>query len=823
MKFFKFFLSFVFLLALIILLDNSFKINKQLVPPAGKLLDPVNGLLANMEPENPEVKNAFSFNGLDAEVHVYWDERMVPHVFAQSTRDMFFAQGFVTASMRLWQMDFQTRAAAGRLSEVLYPTLGEKVLRFDRLQRRSGMLSSARASAAEMMKDPATAEVVQAYSDGINACIDRLSYRTLPLEYKLLNYRPERWTPLKSALLLKYMAQMLTGSNSDLGIANAYKLFDKEDADFLYTRFPKGTSDPIIPAGTPWNIHTQPDSAGTADSLNRPQMAASTSFYPEMENPFYFEGIGSNNWAVTGSRSSSGKPILCNDPHLALNLPSIWFEIQLCSPEYNVYGASLPGSPCVISGFNTHIAWGVTNGTRDVRDWYEVEWKDASKTAYKWDGEWVNTEFETDTIYIKGKDPLIERIPITRMGRVVYEDSLMSEGYGRDLAMNWTAFIPANELRTFILMNKAANHADYMAALDYFGCPAQNFIFASASGDIAIRQQGAHLKYPKGTHWGLMQGGSSASFVQDVIHYRENPHVLNPARGFVSSANQHPTDSTYPYIYDGIFEHYRNRRINYLLSQNSGMDVEFMKTMQNDNYNMIASEFLPLMLSYCSAGDWAGHEEWHNLLKGWNYFNDAGQVAPSIFEAWFRQFKLLTYDEWDGVKGEKQLPPTYSTWLLLKERPSSKVFDLKASTGQTEDAGAICRLSLAKALHELDSLSAGAGLEWYRYKNTSVQHILELKPFSRFGIKTGGNYSVINACSERWGPSWRMIVSFGAGTGTGVKAFGIYPGGQSGNPGSPHYASMIDDWAGGRYYELKFFKNADEAAAAGIQHQTFFH
>ncbi|MBL0912591.1 MAG: penicillin acylase family protein [Bacteroidia bacterium] len=819
MKFFKFFLSAVILTALTVLLNNSLKINNTFVPPLGRLVDPVNGFWANMEPAQPQFQKALKMDGLEGEVHIYWDDRLVPHVFAQSTRDMFFAQGFVTASMRLWQMDFQTRAAAGRLSEVLYPTLGEKVLKFDRLQRRNGMLSSAKASAAEMMKDPLTAMVAQAYSDGINAYIERLSYRNLPLEYKLLNYRPEKWSPLKSALLLKYMAQMLTDNDSDLGIANAYKLFDKEDADLLYTRFPKGTTDPIIPSGTPWNFTVPRDSAAVADSLPAavPSVAG---FYPEMENPFYFEGIGSNNWAVTGAKSRSGKPILCNDPHLALNLPSIWFEIQLCSPEYNVYGASLPGSPCVISGFNNNIAWGVTNGTRDVRDWYEVEWKDASKSEYKWNGAWEKTEFEQDTIHIKGKDPLVQRIPVTRMGRVVYEDSLMTEGFGRDLAMNWTAFIPANELKTFILMNKAANHADYITALDNFGCPAQNFVFACANGDIAIKQQGAHLKYPAGTHWGIMKGGSSESLISEVIPYSQNPHVLNPARGFVSSANQHPTDSTYPYIYDGMFEHYRNRRINYLLTQNSGMDVEFMKTMQNDNYNTIASEYLPLMLSYVTPADWSGHENWLGILKSWNYFNDAGQVAPAIFESWLRHFKAMTYDEWDGVKGEKQLPGTYSTWLLLKDKPFSKVFDIK-NTATVEDGKAICRLSLARALADLDSLSKGSdeALQWYKFKNTSVQHILQLKPFSRFGIKAGGNYSIINACSDRWGPSWRMIVSFE----NGVKAFGIYPGGQSGNPGSAYYANMIEDWAGGRYYELKFFKNADEAAAAETQHQKYFH
>lgn len=801
MKFFKLLLSSSLLIGLLILLNQGFKINTLAIPPLGKLLDPMNGLLANAESEEVEIKKVLKLNGLKEDVEVYWDDRMVPHIFANNTRDAFFAQGYVTASMRLWQMDFQTRAAAGRLSEVLYHTLGEKVLKFDRLQRRNGMLASAKKSAELMLQDAETALVVEAYTEGINAYINRLDYRSFPVEYKILNYSPEKWTPLKSALLLKYMAQMLTDNDLDLGIANAYKLLGPEDADFLYERFPINTSDPIIPSGTIFDFgKTNSNDSSQVDSASLEQMA----YFPEMENVNYFEGIGSNNWAVDGKKSATGSPILCNDPHLALNLPSIWFEIQIVTPQFNVYGASLPGSPCVISGFNNNIAWGVTNGTRDVRDWYQIEWKDANKTEYKMGNDWVKTEFEYDTIKIKGKPDFIDKQLITKFGRVVYQDSLLSGGVGKDLALFWTAFLPANELKTFVQMNRAENHSDYIKALDNFGCPAQNFVFAAANGDIAIKQQGYHLKYPNGYGYGVR-----SDFVSEVIPNSENPHILNPSRGFVSSANQHPTDSTYPYYYNGIFEAYRNKRVNELLTMNNGITVDFMKTMQLDNKNLIAADFLPVFMKMVTENDFKANKEWYNLLKNWNYFNDAEQIAPSIFEAWFTSFKDLTYDEWNGFEGEKSLPPVLSLYNLLISKPESKLFDRK-ETEEVETASNIIAQSLILAFERLEKKQEEmGGLEWYKYKGTSVQHILGIKPFSRYNLKIGGNYSIVNACSDRWGPSWKMIVSFENG---GVKAQGIYPGGQSGNPGSVYYDNMINDWAAGHYYELKYFTNAEEAS-----------
>src|SRR5690606_435931 len=249
-------------------------------------------------------------------------------------------------------------------------------------------------------------------------------------------------------------------------------------------------------------------------------------------------------------------------------------------------------------------------------------------------------------------------------------------------------------------------------------------------------------------------------------------------RGFVSSANQHPTDTLYPYYYNGIFEEFRNVRINDLLSKNNGITIDFMKSLQGDNLNQIAMKFLPVFLKY-GEQEFANHPEWLKLLKDWNYFNDAEQIAPSIFEAWFVSFKELVYDEWEGFKGEKADPGNLSLYNLLMSRFRADIFDIKA-TPEKEDAFQLIAMSASNAIKILEEKQKSeGGLEWYKYKGTSVQHILGIKPFSRYQIKIGGNYSIVNACSDRWGPSWKMIVSFEE---DGVNALGIYPGGQSGNP-----------------------------------------
>lgn len=803
--------------ALIFFLNRTLVINGTALPPIGKFLDPVNGFWANAEAEMPHLKKAVQSDALHGEVTIRYDERWVPHIFTVDAHDAYFAQGYVTASHRLWQMEFQTHAAAGRLSEILYHTAGDKVLKVDRLMRRNGLKRAAEESLAAFENDPQANMIVTAYTEGVNAYIESLNYRRYPVEYKLLGYKPEKWTKLKCALLLKYMAHMLTGESDDIELTHQVNRFGKDFVNLFYPDFPSDMTDPIVPSGTAFE--KDPAFLPKADSLaadSIPKVAVQKLPFEKIP-----EGYGSNNWAVAGSKTKSGAPILCNDPHLALNFPSIWFEMQISCPDFNVYGATLPGAPAVIVGFNDHISWGVTNGTRDVKDWYTLKFKDESRSEYWVDGQWEKVTIVKDTFLLRGESkPFVDEVIHTRFGTVIYDKSLTENESAQNLACRWIASEPSNELFTFVKLNSATNYDEYAEALTYFNCPAQNFVFASKTGDVALWQQGGlYIHAPEQGKF-VQDGTLSQNIWKDKIAAAYTPHVKNPERGFVSSANQHPTDSLYPYYYNGRFEYYRNRRINSELTRLSGVTPQDMMKLQNDNYNLIAAEALPYMLQNVRWDKTGSAAKYHDILSKWNYFNDADQAGPAVFQEWWDQLVTVMFEEL-AVEGlDYQIPQQYNTIRVMKSQPDHFIFDYAPTDGKKENVADLLEMSFRSTCERLDSLQAvGLALNWSDYKGTSVQHLLfTLKPFGRFNIHIGGGKNIVNACANRWGPSWRMIVSMEKD----IKAYGVYPGGQSGNPGSRFYDNFLDKWAAGEYYELWFMKSADEEKLPVLFTQKLF-
>ncbi|HVZ95473.1 MAG TPA: penicillin acylase family protein, partial [Chitinophagaceae bacterium] len=334
---------------LIVILNTTY-----LTPaPLGKLLNPQGGIWQNAEPADYDYSANLKFPQLKGNVNVYFDERLVPHVFADNNDDAMFVQGYLHAKFRLWQMEFQTHAAAGRISELIGDRPG--VLNFDRNMRRLGMVFAAENSLQEMEKDPLTKAACDNYTAGVNAYIESLNESTLPLEYKILGYYPEKWTNLKTALFLKYMSLDLAGAENDFEYTNAKKILSATDFDKLYPII-MDSLDPIVPKGTVFpSPAIQLKIPASADSIYFDQKDSTTitEMPPDRDN-------GSNNWAVSGSKTKSGYPVLCNDPHLSLNLPSLWYEMQISTPSYNAYGVSFPGAPAIIIGFNDSCAFGFT-------------------------------------------------------------------------------------------------------------------------------------------------------------------------------------------------------------------------------------------------------------------------------------------------------------------------------------------------------------------------------------------------------------------------------------------------------------------------------
>ncbi|WP_420386035.1 penicillin acylase family protein [Roseivirga sp.] len=790
MKFLKFTLSLIFFVGIL----YAFNTKIGPLPPLGKFLSPNQGIWQNEITEG--ISQDFQVDGFSAPVQVHYDEHLIPHIFAQNNTDLYRAQGFVTAQNRLWQMEFQTHASAGRLSEIV----GVAALDYDRGQRRKGMVFGAAKALENMKKDPETYGFLEAYRDGINSYIQTLKPKDYPVEYKLLDYSPEPWTLKKTALLLMYMTDMLAGGESDLEYTNFIRKYGRERFDFIYPDF-FDVNDPVIPSDRDWSDW----------EVSRPEA-------PEGDFPFdYIDDVmdkphpdnGSNNWAVGPEKSYSGNPILANDPHLGLNLPSIWYVMQLATPDKNTFGATLPGALGIVIGFNNHISWGVTNATRDVKDWYKITFQGSDKNAYWYDNKWKATEKRIETIEIRGEKTYYDTVVYTHHGPVSYDETFKGNGEKTGYAMQWTGHLGGNNQRTLIELNGARNYDEYKEALKHFLAPAQNFIFSSKEGDIALWIQGRFPNKWQGQGKFLMDGSNPAHDWQGWIPQEHNAHVKNPPRGFVSSANQHPVDSSYPYyVFNDGYEMYRNRVINDFFRSKNKFTIQDFKDLHNNNFNLKAAELLPHMLEQMLTESLSSDElTYLKDAQNWDYYNSIDSKGASVWEAWWGNLNRMVWDELIEDSLAMDIPFSYETIYLLKNHPEDPFMD-RLDTRQVETANDLFLLSYKQGVKELNKWKENQGdYNWGDVKATYVGHLLQALPaFSRFNLPIGGNGGIVNATSRNHGPSWRMIVEMS----DPPKALGVYPGGQSGNPGSRYYDDLVDIWASGNYLELNFMQSANQ-------------
>jgi penicillin amidase len=808
MKMVKFLLSLGCMLGLIYVLNRPFtlkepiadqpgKFKETTIPPFGPFFSPFSGFWQNAEPKGGFASQKIVVPNMKGKVKIEFDERMVPHIFAENLQDALFAQGYVTAQMRLFQMDLISRASGGRLSEVV----GEIALDSDKLKRRQGMPVGAERAVASWKKDPEVTSLMDAYTAGVNKYISELSPNQYPIEFKLLGYQPEPWNLYKSALVKKYMDQTLCFGEDDLESSNALKLLGNELFQKLYPEIDPKQS-PVIPAGTPWNF--TPVKGQPKEAVQEAIGLFDHKVYEKERGV-----LGSNNWAVAGSKTKSGNPILCNDPHLKLTLPSIWFEVQIHTPEANFYGVSVPGIPGVLIGFNENIAWGETNVGHDVNDWYQVAWTDNAKTSYQYDGGIKKAQIVVDSFRIKGREAMVyDTVRWTEWGPVVYESE--KEPW-HDLAMHWIGLDAPNprDLLAFVGLNTGKNYDDYRQALTTYDFPAQNFVFASKNGDIAITANG---NFPiKGKEQGrfVQDGSSSKNGWADFIPRDQIPSVKNPARGFVASANQNSTDTSYPYYYNSpYFDHFRGRYINQRLSAMENITPQDLMHLQNDNFSLQASEGLPAMLAQLDTTKLTEVQRAaYNKLKTWDFRFDKDKIAPVIFTAWWDKFYEMTFDEvmvWkDSVP--MLMPEKWRLIQLTTDSPDDQIFDLK-KTPERETARNIATASFGEAIQAIADDLLKPDFNWSSQKKTSILHLARIPAFSRMDLNVGGYGQAPNAISKENGPSWRMVVELGEE----VKAYGVFPGGQSGNPGSPFYATGLDKWLAGEYNELFFMKDAED-------------
>jgi penicillin G amidase len=769
--------------------------------PAGKFLSPQHGFWQNAEPSNTSFDGELNFADLKGKAEVYFDDRLVPHVFAENDEDLYFIQGYLHAKFRLFQMDLQTKAAEGRASEIA----GKKAVDFDRSQRRLGMRFAAENAMKEIEKDPLSKSMFDAYTNGINAYISSLKEAEIPLEYKILDIKPEKWSNLRTALLLKMMAKMLSsGTENDLENTNAKAVLLPDELKKIYPQVHDSLL-PIVPKGTvfekPGIVPIKPLVADSLYFRNKESVAVTDKFKPDINN-------GSNNWVVAGSKTQSGAPILCNDPHLELSLPSIWYEMQLQTPTSNVYGVSLPGSPFIIIGFNDSISWGVTNAQRDVKDYFEIKFKDKAKKEYWFNNKWEQSILRPEQIKVKGGSTIFDTVAYTIFGPVMfdetYSDSLSS---GRNLAVRWVAHDPSNEGMTFYKLNRAKNYDDYEMAIKSFECPGQNFVFASKTGDIALWQQGKFPARWDGQGLYVMPGQDSSFMWQGFIPQTENPHAKNPVRGYLQSANQRPVDSTYPYFIPGTYITPRGITIDNKLAVMSGITTTDMMHLQNNYFNTLAEDAKGILLGYVKENELnAAEKKYLDIFKNWDLMASPDSKGQTVYQHWWDSLEVEVWkDELSKTKKETNWPQRQTLLELLKKDTASSFID-NITTTTKETLYDVVTSALKKASIYLTKLEADGNLDWKDYKHPSVYHLIKtITGFARQGLNVGGNGDIVNAITHSHGPSWRMIVQMS----TPTEAYGVYPGGQSGNPGSKYYDNYIDNWVAGKYNKLWFMREGD--------------
>ena len=602
------------------------------------------------------------------------------------------------------------------------------------------------------------------------------------------------------------MAWDMTGEGSELALTGTRAALGERATDDLFP-WHAPFQDPVIPAGTKWDF-----ALGAVPSARSGQTGAGSGGKGISAVDPFADLIGSNNWAVAGKKTKSGFPILCDDPHLRLTLPSIWYEIQLSAPGINVCGVSLPGAPGIIIGFTEKMAWGVTNAGSDVLDFFKISFRDGKRREYTGIGEWAKTSVRREEIKVRGHKPDVENVLYTHLGPVPFPEAKpgMPAWIPASAAMRWTGHDASGILEAIYILNRGRNYEEFKAAIANFDCPAQNIAYAGSDGRIAIWHNGKFPLRARGQGRYLLDGGAPADPWAGWVPMDRVPHMEDPERGFVSSANQSPADDAYPYYLGwkyGTFE--RGARINEILAAASAITPEDMIRMQGDALSLRARTILPRLLELLPQAELTAEEQARAAeLADWDFVHRAASTEPTVFSRFFVELYKAIWDD-DLEKGGKLFlaPAADRTMELILKEPGSPYFD-DITTPAKESLAGIVRLAFGRAillLHE-EHGAFGPSWRWGRVHPVTIGHLGRIPGLGNPPLAVSGGGGIINAASGSFAPSWRMVVEMGPA----VRAWGILPGGASGNPGSRFYDRDIRDWAAGKAHELLFLRSAAE-------------
>lgn len=769
------------------------------------LQDYLAGLLKNFitnrsKSRFPQTTGTIKHKYLSASVEVIRDKRGVPHIYAQNSNDLFFAQGYVHAQDRLWQMELSRRVAKGKLSEVL----GKDPLDADRMSRTFGFDRIGRKD-LEMMNDECRA-ILDSYVNGINAFIEQSS-KKLPIEFTIAQFKPAPWDATDVTAFSRMMIwSMSFGWYSGIVRSNIISKVGEEAAAELEIAYPNDNP-ASLPKGIEINELVIDEKLKTIDGE-------------------YLKLVkGSNAWAVSGAFTDSGKPYLCNDPHLPMMLPSIWYENHLEAGDYRVTGVSTPGLPMLMIGHNAHIAWGMTLAYTDIQDLFIEKFTTADCSEYEYKGNIKKAEIFNEEIKIKGKKkPYVEKVIVTHHGPIISE---LVNAPEKKIAICSMALKPGGIIKGWLKLNKATSWTDFNEALKHIEAPALNVPYADVYGNIGYRVT-AKVPIRKNGHGKLPVPGWSGEFEWiGEVPYDEMPHALNPEKGYIISCNHKVIDDSYPHYLGNIWMNgYRANQLDKMFAAKQKFTSEDYRNMQMNfvclpgkkfitHYHGITSSQVSVQLAINKLTSWDGLLT-EDSIGGTLYEVTRYYLIKNIIES------VLGKDVTDQMKGASFNPvvSVYSEYLgqdtiiLLNMLDNPKSWWIHKAGGKSnvliksiEDAVLWLGQKLGNDMNKW---------QWGKIHYITFPHAMEIvkpmdKVFNLGPFPLGGDTDTLHQSAfkpnEPYGghmvaPSFRMIVDMNDLS----KSRSVLPPGQSGWLGNSNYDNQIQKWRDGDFYPMLWEK-----------------
>jgi penicillin amidase len=763
-------------------------------------------------------------------VGVQFDARGVPYIRAGNRHDLFFAQGYITARDRLWQMDLLRRTARGELSEIL----GEAALAEDKQRRLYGFS----ALAEDMLNrvSPPMREALEAYTQGVNAYIESCSFGTWPLEFTLLRYRPRPWRATDSLVITKLYAEALSNTwRQDISREALAKVSPERRQEILPDTSPLD----VLVVGSDKQEQLKVAGASPPDATRRAlthagQQVAQLSAAEadtlraldsiERINQRTFQRVGlynmgrtiSNGWVVSGARSVSGKPLLANDPHLDASVPSIWYMSHLHAPGLRVAGVTIPGLPGITLGHNDRIAWGITNFLGDVEDLYSERFAGDDKRMYMTPAGLREAEVRREEIRVRQNNvgTSVRVVPfdvtVTRHGPVIFEKA------DRRYALRWTALEQQPpDYETFFLLNSARNWDEFRAALGVYAGPPLNFIYADVEGHIGYYGVGKIPIRNKGDGTVPYDGTTVDEAWAGFIPFDELPNSFDPPAGMIVTANQRVVGKDYPYHITSTWPApYRARRISDLLTAKEKLSLGDFRVIQADTYSFTDATFTGEVVKLARA-NFDKSPEWQKMLEdfdGWDGKASADSRAMLLSGKMHEAFEYHVLSIVFGDKREQHFPwPSRNTFI-------DKVITTRPVAWLPPGFDSYDALILACYKEAVADIKRTFGPDtsiwtWGNKPHRNFNHPLARLPLlggqfalPRFPLTTGGSGDTVNAGPE---VSMRLLVDLSNWDQTrqGISV------GQSGDPASPHWKDQLTDWFNVAPRNFPFTDAAVNAAA----------